>query len=163
MWQGCIRVRVFGTAPLNAPGAFKTLGCIVLSTRCGPGRPEDSPRSVIRLNIFSGTNSPAATLNLGSVSLHAARLGRSQAWLNSTRTNDPCWTQMNYIQVKRQFGSAIRQLRRERGVSQESLARKARLARTYLTGVEMGVRNPTLQNISRLANALGVPIAELFQ
>lgn len=70
---------------------------------------------------------------------------------------------MNYTRVKKRLGSAIRELRRERGVSQESLARKARLARTYLIGVETGDRNPTLQNISRLANALGVPIADLFQ
>jgi transcriptional regulator with XRE-family HTH domain len=70
---------------------------------------------------------------------------------------------MNHVEVKRRFGMAIRQLRQERGVSQESLARKARFARSYLTGVETGDRNPTLQNISRLAEALEVPIADLFE
>jgi len=64
--------------------------------------------------------------------------------------------------VKRRFGLAIRQLRHELGVSQEVLAKKAQIAGTYLTGVETGDRNPTLQNISRLAKALGVPIADLF-
>ena len=64
--------------------------------------------------------------------------------------------------VAKQFGLAVRELRRKRGFSQEALAKAARLSRPYLTGVETGRRNLTLSNIARLAAALGVPIRRLF-
>ena len=47
-------------------------------------------------------------------------------------------------------------------MSQEALAAKAGIHRTYMGGVERGERNPCLKNILRLADALGVPAAELF-
>lgn len=65
--------------------------------------------------------------------------------------------------MRKHFGLAIRELRRKRGISQEALAKAAQLSRTYLTEVETGRRNPTLNNISRLADALGVPIRRLFR
>ena len=65
--------------------------------------------------------------------------------------------------VRKKLGLAIRQVRRKRRISQEALAKRARLNRSYLTGVETGKRNPTLQTISRLAVALGVPIADFFR
>jgi transcriptional regulator with XRE-family HTH domain len=64
--------------------------------------------------------------------------------------------------VAKQFGLAIRELRRKRGFSQAALAKAVPMSRTYLTSVETGRRNPTLYNISRLAAALGVPIRRLF-
>jgi transcriptional regulator with XRE-family HTH domain len=65
--------------------------------------------------------------------------------------------------VRLKFGLAVRELRLKQGLSQEALAKAAQLSRTYLTGVETGRRNPTLHNISRLADALGVPIRRLFR
>jgi transcriptional regulator with XRE-family HTH domain len=65
--------------------------------------------------------------------------------------------------VTKQFGLAIRELRRKRGFSQAALAKAVPMSRTYLTGVETGRRNPTLYNIARLAAALGVPIGRLFR
>ena len=59
--------------------------------------------------------------------------------------------------VAKQLGLAIRELRRKRGFSQYALAKAAHMSRTYLTGVETGRRNPTLYNISRLADTLEVP------
>lgn len=61
------------------------------------------------------------------------------------------------------FGSAIRKLRRERNISQEKLADLCTLHRTYISDVELGKRNVSLENISRIACALNVSITELFE
>lgn len=61
-----------------------------------------------------------------------------------------------------QFGDRVRELRLKKGVSQEALADLAGLHRTYLGGIERGERNPSLVNIGRIAEALDVPVAQLF-
>ena len=63
----------------------------------------------------------------------------------------------------RDFAVRVRELRLQKGVSQEKLAEIAGIHRTYLGGIELGLRNPSLRNIGRIANALGVPAAELFR
>ena len=60
------------------------------------------------------------------------------------------------------FGRRVRGLRERLGLSQEQLAQRSGLHRTYVGGIERGERNPSLINISRLAAALGVGIVELF-
>lgn len=60
------------------------------------------------------------------------------------------------------FGDAIRSIRKEREVSQESLALKCGLDRTYISGIERGTRNPSLTNIFKIAAALDVSPVELF-
>ncbi len=57
----------------------------------------------------------------------------------------------------------MRTLRLQRGYSQEHLATLADLDRTYVSGIERGVRNVSLVNIARLGKALAVPLAELFE
>lgn len=59
------------------------------------------------------------------------------------------------------YGAAIRELRAERGISQEALAHAADLDRTYVSGIERGLRNPSLTNLLKLADALGVKVSEL--
>ena len=59
------------------------------------------------------------------------------------------------------FGAAVRAAREERGLSQESLGFECDLDRTYVSGVERGVRNPTLAVILRLARGLGVRPGDL--
>lgn len=54
------------------------------------------------------------------------------------------------------FGRRVRELRTARGWTQDSLAEKAGLDRTYIGGIERGERNVALLNIFRLADALGV-------
>ena len=65
--------------------------------------------------------------------------------------------------VKSRFGVRLRQLRNERGYSQEELAERAGLHRNYVGGVERGERNVALENIVKLAKALAVSPSELFE
>lgn len=60
------------------------------------------------------------------------------------------------------FGKALRELRTERGMSQETVALEAGLNRGYYSGIERGVRNVALANIVKIANALNVPASEVF-
>jgi transcriptional regulator with XRE-family HTH domain len=63
--------------------------------------------------------------------------------------------------VRRRLGLNVQDLRRARGWSQEELADRAGLHRTYVSGVERGVRNPTITIVEKLALALGTTIGEL--
>ena len=65
--------------------------------------------------------------------------------------------------IEKQFGKRVRDLREARGLSQEELAFKAGMHRTYLGGIERGERNPSLKNIAAIAEALGVSLSELFR
>jgi transcriptional regulator with XRE-family HTH domain len=56
----------------------------------------------------------------------------------------------------------IRQLRLERGWSQEQLAAEANMHKNYLGGIERAERNPSLRHIAKIADALGVTILDLF-
>lgn len=56
----------------------------------------------------------------------------------------------------------VRTQREELGISQEELALRAGLHRTYISDIERGSRNIALKNLLRLADALEVPIGELF-
>ena len=60
------------------------------------------------------------------------------------------------------FGLHLKKLRLERNLSQEQLGMIAELDRTYISGIERGVRNVSLTNIFRIAQALNVPASELF-
>ena len=60
------------------------------------------------------------------------------------------------------FGLAIRELRLERQISQEALADICGLHRTYVSDIELGKRNISLENIEKIANALGVSIEFIF-
>ncbi|KAA1421255.1 helix-turn-helix transcriptional regulator [Nocardioides humilatus] len=64
---------------------------------------------------------------------------------------------------RRAVGARIAQLRRERGWSQLELAGRADLHRPYVTGIESGTRNPSLDVFVRIANALHVPLWEVFK
>ncbi len=60
------------------------------------------------------------------------------------------------------FGQRLRAVREKAGVSQEKLAEMAGLHRTYVSSVERGKRNISIQNIERLAVALGTTMAQLM-
>lgn len=60
------------------------------------------------------------------------------------------------------FGNVIRKLRKAKKISQEELAHRASLHRTYIGMIERAEKNITLLNIEKLANALDVKITDLF-
>lgn len=64
--------------------------------------------------------------------------------------------------VFERFGIRLREIRLKKGISQERLAELAGLHRTYVSSVERGGRNISLENIDRLATALGEPMAKLM-
>jgi CheY-like chemotaxis protein/DNA-binding XRE family transcriptional regulator len=70
---------------------------------------------------------------------------------------------MPYIDVKKGFGLAIKKWRGNSGISQEELAWRAGLHRSYLADIERGARNVSLQSIDKLAKALHVSLSTLFQ
>lgn len=59
------------------------------------------------------------------------------------------------------FARNLRQARRLREISQEDLALATNLSRTYVSEVERGIRNVSIDNMGVLAEALGVPLREL--
>ena len=58
--------------------------------------------------------------------------------------------------IKREFGKHLKELRKERGWTQEELAERADMHFTYVGQIERGIRNPSLVNLYKLAKALGV-------
>ena len=67
------------------------------------------------------------------------------------------------VSITARFGARIRTLRKERGLSQEALAELSGLDRTYISGIERGLRNVALRNIEALAQALNISMSELFE
>lgn len=60
------------------------------------------------------------------------------------------------------FGERVREIRKEKGLSQEDLAHKADLHRTYIGMIERAEKNITLLNIEKIANALEIEIKDLM-
>ena len=64
--------------------------------------------------------------------------------------------------LKTLLGMAIKTQRASLGISQEELAHRAGLHRTYISDLERGARNPSVESIEKLAAALQIPVAKLF-
>ena len=67
------------------------------------------------------------------------------------------------VDIRERFGFAVRSRRESLELTQEELAGKAGIHRTYLADIERGKRNVSLVNIERIAAALAWRLAELFQ
>ncbi len=65
-------------------------------------------------------------------------------------------------QTLTRFGLNVRRRREAIGLSQEALAEKADLDRTYISGIERGTRNPTILSAARVAAALKTSLAQLL-
>lgn len=61
------------------------------------------------------------------------------------------------------FGAAVRDVRNSRGLSQEELGRMSGLSRVYISDVELGKRNVSLENIARIAGALETEASALLE
>ncbi|MEP4460781.1 helix-turn-helix transcriptional regulator [Roseibium sp.] len=67
------------------------------------------------------------------------------------------------MDIRRQLGLNVRRIRAEKGWSQEDLAFESGLHRTYISGIERGIRNPTIVILAKLAETLGVEPGELLE
>jgi len=67
------------------------------------------------------------------------------------------------MDVQQRVGINVRKFRKERGLSQEALAFECGLHRTYISGVERGIRNPTVVVLEGIATALKVPTSRLLE
>jgi transcriptional regulator with XRE-family HTH domain len=67
------------------------------------------------------------------------------------------------MKIQEKFGLIIRQLRTEKGLSQEKLALDADIDRTYIGDIEKGNRNVSISMIEKLANYFQISISELFK
>jgi len=67
------------------------------------------------------------------------------------------------MDIRKQVGLNVRRIRAEKDWSQEDLAFETGLHRTYVSGIERGIRNPTVTIIARMAEALGVEPYELLE
>ncbi len=66
------------------------------------------------------------------------------------------------LDIRIRFGIAVRKRRSELGISQEELAGRAELHRTYIADIERGVRNVSLINIEKIAKGLDLRISKLI-
>jgi transcriptional regulator with XRE-family HTH domain len=66
-------------------------------------------------------------------------------------------------QLLRGLGWRVRQLRESKKWTQEILAARADLDRSYIAGIEAGLRNPSTKALAKIARALGVTLSQLFQ
>ena len=66
------------------------------------------------------------------------------------------------IKLQKAFGARLREVRKQKGFSQEGLALACGLDRTYVGGVERGERNISLVNINKIAAALGISAKEIL-
>ncbi len=67
------------------------------------------------------------------------------------------------MELREIFAANIKRMRKARGMSQEDLAFESGLHRTYISGIERGVRNVGLDNVGVLAKALGVDPSETLK
>lgn len=64
--------------------------------------------------------------------------------------------------VRSRFGKNVRLARDNKGWSQDHLSEKSGLHRTYISGIECGIRNPTIEIVQQLATALEIELSDLF-
>ncbi|EPB8979391.1 helix-turn-helix domain-containing protein [Pseudomonas aeruginosa] len=69
----------------------------------------------------------------------------------------------NHHSLRVRFGHRIRELRVRSGVTQEEFAERCGFARTYMSRIETGGANPSLDAIKVLADALQIPLSELLK
>lgn len=67
------------------------------------------------------------------------------------------------VALKVQFGAAIRDRRKQLDLTQEELARRVRMHRTYVTDVESGHRNVSIVGVARIANGLGFSLPQFWR
>jgi transcriptional regulator with XRE-family HTH domain len=67
------------------------------------------------------------------------------------------------MDIKVAYGKKVRQIRKDKGVSQEKLAELAELDRTYISDIENGKRNVSIETVFKIAKALDKPMVSFFE
>jgi transcriptional regulator with XRE-family HTH domain len=67
------------------------------------------------------------------------------------------------VDIHERLSRNLRQLRQDKGLSQEQFAFEAKIHRTYISDLERGARNPTIMILEKLAKALGVSASQLIK
>jgi transcriptional regulator with XRE-family HTH domain len=67
------------------------------------------------------------------------------------------------VDIKKKLGAVIRKLRIDKSISQESLALQANIDRTYISDIEKGDRNVSIEILEKLAKALEISVSNLFK
>ena len=67
------------------------------------------------------------------------------------------------MDIQKRVGVNLVRIRKEKGLSQERLAFECSIDRTYLSGIERGVRNPTISSLVNITTVLGIDIVALFE
>jgi transcriptional regulator with XRE-family HTH domain len=67
------------------------------------------------------------------------------------------------MDIRALVGRNLKKYRNEAGYSQEGLALECNIHRTYVSGVERGIRNPTVTVLEKLAKPLGIPVSKLLE
>lgn len=71
-------------------------------------------------------------------------------------------TKLKTSSFHRDFGKSVQTLRKEKGLTQEDLAEEVGVDRSYMGFIERGEKNPTLDKVQKIADALDVDASELF-
>ncbi len=83
--------------------------------------------------------------------------------VNAIAASEPIGKVANAFDPRRSFGLRIKEMRGLHGLTQEELAERSGLFRTYLSRIESGLANPALTVLYQIAGALGVAVAELLK
>ena len=67
------------------------------------------------------------------------------------------------MDVRLLFGNNVKTLRKAAGYTQDEFADLARVARSYMSGIENGKRAPSIVVVEKIADALAVPISRMFE
>jgi transcriptional regulator with XRE-family HTH domain len=67
------------------------------------------------------------------------------------------------MDIRQRVGLNVQRLRKAARLSQEELAHRAKIHQTYLSGVERGARNPSIQVLNRIARALGADVEDFMR
>ena len=67
------------------------------------------------------------------------------------------------MDITEKFGLRLKTLRKEKGLSQEELAERSGLNRPYISGIEKGKRNVSIETVEKLSQALHVPLRDFFE
>lgn len=77
-------------------------------------------------------------------------------------SNQPHSSSIWWMDVRQRLAANMKRLRKERGWSQEALADEAGMDRTYISGIERVVKNPTITVVERVATALACQLGDLL-